>query len=220
MRLLMTCPPAVSSRGRLHARPYGPIPHIAATSSSHSAWGGATGRPATPKSSGCWSESPRRSSGRCWETGVGRRSFRPGCPSEFVRAFWDNNGRCCGTAGVLALACDRIVERGDGFAFADLLYDDLASRASIDKDGARWSNQEHRNTPPDLSPRSAWAMGNAGIVRELLRYSRLCSGSSDGAYSVSWPDHINSRSPGPRVVATDHRIASKRAAYPRHRDRG
>ncbi len=27
--------------------------------------------------------------------------------------FWDNNGRCCGTAGVLALACDRIVERGD-----------------------------------------------------------------------------------------------------------
>ena len=121
---------------------------------------------------------------RCWQTVVSS-----GLPERVRPGFWDNNGRCCGTAGVLALACDRIVERGDGFGFADLLYDDLASRASIDEDGARWSNHEHRNTPPDLTPRSGWAMGNAGIVRELLRYSRLCRGSSDGAYSVWWPDH-------------------------------
>lgn len=121
---------------------------------------------------------------RCWQTVVAS-----GLPERVRPGFWDNNGRCCGTAGVLALACDRIVERGDGFAFADLLYDDLASRATIDEDGARWSNYEHRNTPPDLAPRSGWAMGSAGIVRELLRYSRLCRGSSDSAYSVSWPDH-------------------------------
>jgi len=42
---------------------------------------------------------------RCWhtvrESGLPRR-IRPG--------FWGNNGRCCGTAGVLALACERIVE--------------------------------------------------------------------------------------------------------------
>jgi hypothetical protein len=31
-------------------------------------------------------------------------------------------------------------------------------------------------------------MGNAGIVRELLRYSRLVAGGATG-YAVPWPDH-------------------------------
>lgn len=128
-------------------------------------------------------ESWGRLADRCWRTvtasGLPRR-IRPG--------FWDNNGRCCGTAGVLALACDRIVEDGDTFDFADVLVDDLVARASRDRSGARWSNYEHRATPPDLEPRPGWAMGSAGIVRELLRYSRLCTGSSD-TYAVAWPDH-------------------------------
>jgi hypothetical protein len=105
---------------------------------------------------------------RCWQTiresGLPRR-IRPG--------FWDNNGRCCGTAGVLALACDRIADRGDGFDFANVLVDDLTARAIVDDAGARWSNYEHRATPGDLEPRAGWAMGNAGIIPELLRYARL-----------------------------------------------
>jgi hypothetical protein len=125
---------------------------------------------------------------RCWHTvttsGLPRR-IRPG--------FWDNNGRCCGTAGVLALACDRIVEVGDTFDFADSLVDDLAARATRDHLGARWSNHEHRSTPPDLDPRPGWAMGNAGIVRELLRYSRLSSGRSE-SYAIQWPDQPSATS--------------------------
>jgi hypothetical protein len=31
-------------------------------------------------------------------------------------------------------------------------------------------------------------MGNAGIVRELLRYARLAAGA-DAGYAVGWPDH-------------------------------
>jgi hypothetical protein len=31
-------------------------------------------------------------------------------------------------------------------------------------------------------------MGNAGIVRELLRYTRLNDGGFD-SYAVQWPDH-------------------------------
>ena len=120
---------------------------------------------------------------RCWQTvresGLPRR-IRPG--------FWDNNARCCGTAGVLALACDRIVERGDSFDFSDALVDDLAARATVDEAGVRWSNYEHRSTPSDLEPRAGWAMGNAGIIRELLRYARLTEGRADG-YAVPWPDH-------------------------------
>jgi lantibiotic modifying enzyme len=120
---------------------------------------------------------------RCWrtvrESGLPRR-IRPG--------FWDNNARCCGTAGVLALACDRIVERGDDFGYSSVLVDDLAARATEDDAGVRWSNHEHRATPSDLKPRAGWAMGNAGIVRELLRYARLSDGRSS-EYAVAWPDH-------------------------------
>jgi lantibiotic modifying enzyme len=120
---------------------------------------------------------------RCWrtirESGLPRR-IRPG--------FWDNNARCCGTAGVLALACDRIVERCDDFDFLNVLVDDLAARATVDEAGVRWSNHEHRAAPSELEPRAGWAMGNAGIIRELLRYARLSQGSAAG-YAVPWPDH-------------------------------
>jgi len=36
-----------------------------------------------------------------------------GLPRRVRLGFWDNNGRCCGTAGVLALACDRHVEQAE-----------------------------------------------------------------------------------------------------------
>ena len=120
---------------------------------------------------------------QCWRTVT-----TSGLPQRIRPGFWDNNGRCCGTAGVLALALDRIVEKGDAYDFADLLVDDLTSRATIDRSGAAWSNDEHRASPPTLEPRPGWAMGNAGIVRELLRYARLCSNRPD-AYAITWPDH-------------------------------
>ena len=124
---------------------------------------------------------------RCWNTitlsGLPRRR-RPG--------FWDNNGRCCGTAGVVALACDRIVERGDDVGFAQLLVDDLAHRATVDDAGVRWSNVEYRSTPAALEPQAGWAMGAAGIIRELLRYARLRGGGPPG-YAVPWPDHPHAR---------------------------
>ncbi len=120
---------------------------------------------------------------RCWHTVTGS-----GLPRRLRPGFWDNNGRCCGTAGVLALACDRHVEQGQPLDFATLLADDLVARATVDDGGARWSNHEHRVTPSALAPEIGWAMGNAGIVRELLRFARL-TGGADPAYAVPWPDH-------------------------------
>jgi hypothetical protein len=155
---------------------------------------------------------------RCWHTVI-----HSGLPRRVRPGFWDNNGRCCGTAGVLALACDRhvelgqpsgftdelasratvergqpsgfidelasraTVERGQPSGFAGVLVDDLAARATVDADGVRWSNHEHRATPSALEPHVGWAMGNAGIVRELLRFSRA-TGGGDPAYAVPWPD--------------------------------
>ncbi len=119
---------------------------------------------------------------RCWHTVT-----HSGLPQRLYPGFWDNSGRCCGTAGVLAFACDRYVERGDELNFATTLVQDLANRAVADDGGVRWSNVEHRATPSDLAPRTGWAMGNAGIVRELLRFSRIES-SRDPSYAITWPD--------------------------------
>ena len=120
---------------------------------------------------------------RCWHTVT-----TSGLPERLRPGFWDNSGRCCGTAGVLALACDRAVEDGDGLEFADLLVADLGQRATLDASGARWSNVEHRASPPELEPRPGWAMGNAGLVRELLRHARITAGR-DPSYAIQWPDH-------------------------------
>jgi hypothetical protein len=32
-------------------------------------------------------------------------------------------------------------------------------------------------------------MGNAGIIRELLRYARI-RGGQDPGYAIAWPDHV------------------------------
>ena len=120
----------------------------------------------------------------CWRTVISS-----GLPERRRPGFWDNSGRCCGTAGVLALALDRHIERGDDLSFAHVLVNDLCTRASIDSDGVRWSNYEHRVTPSDLEPQCGWAMGNAGIVRELLRFARLTTGGS-ADYFVTWPDQL------------------------------
>jgi hypothetical protein len=121
--------------------------------------------------------------GRCWHTVTGS-----GLPQRRRPGFWDNNGRCCGTAGVLALACDRHAEHADGLTFANVLASDLTTRATADAGGARWSNYEHRASPGTLAPRTGWAMGNAGIIRELLRYARIQEGRDHG-YAIAWPDH-------------------------------
>lgn len=88
----------------------------------------------------------------------------------------------------LAFACDRQVERGDGRDFADILVADLSARATTDTNGICWSNFEHRETPSDLAPATGWAMGNAGIIRELLRHARITA-KRDPQYAVPFPDH-------------------------------
>jgi len=119
---------------------------------------------------------------RCWHTVT-----HSGLPRRLRPGFWDNSGRCCGTAGVLALACDRHVEQAEDLGFAGVLVGDLAARATVDADGARWCNYEHRVSPSTLAPRTGWAMGNAGIARELLRYARIRDGR-DPDYAIAWPD--------------------------------
>ncbi|CCK26527.1 hypothetical protein BN159_2148 [Streptomyces davaonensis JCM 4913] len=136
---------------------------------------------------------------RCWHTVVDS-----GLPARLSPGFWDNNGRCCGTAGVLALACDRIAEQDDAPDFAGVLVADLAARATRDAAGVRWSNEEYRNAPSTLEAETGWAMGNAGIARELLRWVRLNRGGAPD-YAFAWPDQpaVRRAGTGPGVQATE-----------------
>jgi hypothetical protein len=59
----------------------------------------------------------------------------------------------------------------------------------------RWANHEHRSIPSTPDPRAGWAMGNAGIIRELLRFARAATGR-EPAYAVPWPVHPGAGKPG------------------------
>jgi hypothetical protein len=108
------------------------------------------------------------------------RSLRTsGIPERLHPGFWDNDGRCCGTAGVGDVVLDAWQRLGvdDDRAFAQVLGDALVERAVVDEDGARWRFTEHRNLDrgedPLLPPGVGWMQGTAGIAAYLLRLGRV-----------------------------------------------
>jgi hypothetical protein len=85
-----------------------------------------------------------------------------GIPERRYPGFWDNDGRCCGTAsaGAAVLPYD-----GD---FARHLGDAIVDRAHVDGDRAYWRFVEHRNAEPVLPPGVGWMQGAAGIAGYLF----------------------------------------------------
>ncbi|MEU9155177.1 lanthionine synthetase LanC family protein [Streptomyces sp. NPDC048417] len=101
-----------------------------------------------------------------------------GVPQRLRPGFWDNDGRCCGTAGVGDVLLDAAQDcagtpRADELAGAALrMGDALVERAVKDTTGARWRFLEHREDPPLLPPGTTWMQGAAGIAAYLLRLAR------------------------------------------------
>ena len=102
-----------------------------------------------------------------------------GVPQRLRPGFWDNDGRCCGTAGVGDVLLDAAQDSTDPEAAGPLLQaartmaDALAERAIRDEAGARWRFLEHRQDPPLLPPGTSWMQGAAGIAAFLLRLARV-----------------------------------------------
>ena len=116
-----------------------------------------------------------------------------GVPQRLRPGFWDNDGRCCGTAGVGDVLLDAVQDCPDP-ARADTLMeaartmgDALVERAIRDDAGARWRFVEHRQDPPLLPPGTSWMQGAAGIAAFLLRLARV-SQDGRGAPVVDRPD--------------------------------
>lgn len=109
-----------------------------------------------------------------------------GVPARLRPGFWDNDGRCCGTAGVGAVFLDswHLSGEPDDLAFAVELGDALVDRAitvPIDRGGphAYWRFIEHRHDEPLLPPGVGWMQGAAGIAAYLFHLSRVVEHGAD-----------------------------------------
>jgi hypothetical protein len=106
----------------------------------------------------------------------GRHSVRTsGLPERLRPGFWDNDGRCCGTAGVGDAFLDAWTRGADeaDLAFAVRLGDALVDRA-VEADGrAYWRFVEHRKPEPLLPPGVGWMQGAAGIAAYLFHLARV-----------------------------------------------
>ncbi|HEY3751469.1 MAG TPA: lanthionine synthetase LanC family protein [Pseudonocardiaceae bacterium] len=122
-----------------------------------------------------------------------RSVLTSGVPQRLRPGFWDNDGRCCGTAGVGDILLDaaqdtpddeyaEVLERG-----ARRMADALVERAIRDEAGARWQFVEYRQDPPLLPPDTSWMQGAAGIAAFLLRFARVLEEGSAAAV-VDRPD--------------------------------
>ncbi|MFI6334266.1 lanthionine synthetase LanC family protein [Streptomyces sp. NPDC050535] len=116
-----------------------------------------------------------------------------GLPERLRPGFWDNDGRCCGTAGVGDVLLDAAQDcagtaRADTFVqAARTMGDALVERAERDQEGARWRFLEHRADPPLLPPGTTWMQGAAGIAAYLLRLDRFLE-TGPNAVVVDRPD--------------------------------
>ncbi len=113
-----------------------------------------------------------------WETAIGAclQALRDSClPARLYPGFWDNLGRCCGTAGVGQLLLDRYQATGDSalLDWAGTLAADVLGRVVTTSHGAAWFNTEHTRTPPELPPEPGLMQGSAGIASWLARLQAL-----------------------------------------------
>jgi hypothetical protein len=116
-----------------------------------------------------------------WERACVHSLEVSGIPERRYPGFWDNDGRCCGTAGVgdVMLNIWQRHGRADDLAFAVTLADAIVDRAIRDGDHVYWRFVEHRNADPLLPPRPGWMQGAAGIAAYLFRLARLLEQGRD-----------------------------------------
>ena len=135
-----------------------------------------------------------------------------GVPQRLRPGFWDNDGRCCGTAGVGDVLLDAAQDASDHeeadrlLEAAKAMGDALVERAMRDgRGGLFWRFVEHRQDPSLLPPGTSWMQGAAGIAAFLLRLARVTERGLDAAVvdrPDQWwavPEHLrlSVRSPGP-----------------------
>ncbi|SOD72819.1 lanthionine synthetase-like protein [Jatrophihabitans sp. GAS493] len=98
-------------------------------------------------------------------------------PKRVYPGYWDNLGRCCGTAGVGQLLVERYQATGDPalLEWAEVLASDVLARAVVSDTGVSWSNTEHARDPSQLPAEPGFMQGASGIAGWLAQLEAVKS---------------------------------------------
>jgi lantibiotic modifying enzyme len=110
-----------------------------------------------------------------------------GIPEQQTPGFWNNVSQCCGSAGIadFFLNLYRITKKDEYLIFVQKMTADLLARATVDENGMRWIQAEHRVRPGLLIVQTGYMQGAAGIGMFLLRLDALEQGKKPG---ITLPD--------------------------------
>lgn len=101
--------------------------------------------------------------------------------------YWNNISQCCGASGVAEFFIAMHAMTGDTrhLTFARRVMDDTLSRATVDGDGLKWIQNEHRVRPDLLVAQTGLMQGSAGVGLALLHLDGAMAGR---APLVALPD--------------------------------
>jgi lantibiotic modifying enzyme len=118
-----------------------------------------------------------------WHSWVRRSAssiMTSGIPEQQTPGFWNNQGQCCGSAGVAQFFLGLHDVYGDS-AYLDFsrgVTDDLLKKATATPHGLKWIQAEHRRQPDLLVAQTGYMQGAAGIGMLLLRWHAAENGQS------------------------------------------
>jgi lantibiotic modifying enzyme len=123
-----------------------------------------------------------------WVEKSARGLMASGIPEKETPGFWNNDGICCGLAGVADFfrSLHRLSKNEEHILFARRALDVLRMKATADPSGMRWVQAEHRVRPELLFAQTGLMQGAAGIGIVLLRYA--AEEGQVGAARIVMPD--------------------------------
>jgi lantibiotic modifying enzyme len=88
-----------------------------------------------------------------------------GIPEKQTPGFWNNVGPCCGSAGVAEFFLDlhRVLGDEEYLTFSKHVTENLLTRSTVDDQGMRWIQSEHRRQPNLLQAQTGYMQGASGI---------------------------------------------------------
>lgn len=94
-----------------------------------------------------------------------RGVIKSGIPEQQTPGFWNNVSQCCGSAGVAEffLSLHRVTGDRTYLEFSRRVAAQLLAKATLDRDGMRWVQAEHRVRPELLVAQTGYMQGAAGI---------------------------------------------------------
>jgi len=113
--------------------------------------------------------------------------MQSGIPEKQTPGFWNNVSQCCGSAGVAEffLSLHRVTNDPAYLEFSKRVTAKLLSKATLDRDGMRWIQAEHRVRPELLVAQTGYMQGAAGIGMLLLHLDSFQHGKKA---TIIFPD--------------------------------